>query len=113
MLAQNAQLERNEKMMMLRGWILGALFAAATGVAAQGMVSAQSDRDFLAAREAQRVDDIQKLDRLAPLLDRHPLAPYARYWQLLPRLDDMDPDTVRRFLSTYADTPLAARMRNQ
>ena len=100
-------------MMTLLGWICAALLAVGTGAAAQGTVSAQSDRDFLAAREAYRAGDLQKLDKLAPLLDRHPLAPYVRYWQLNARLDDIDPGAVRGFLATYADTPLADRLRNQ
>ncbi|MEO8134684.1 MAG: transglycosylase SLT domain-containing protein [Betaproteobacteria bacterium] len=100
-------------MMMLRGLMLVMLLAAATGASAQTAPNAQADRDFLAARDAQRVGDTAKLDRLAPLLDAYPLAPYVRYWQLKARLDDADPSAVRRFLATYGDTPLADRMRSQ
>src|SRR3954465_14554183 len=99
--------------MMIRGWIFTALLAVGTGAAAQGTVSAQSDRDFLAAREAYRAGDNQKLDKVAAVLDKHPLAAYVRYWQLQGRLDDIDPGAVRGFLTTYADTPLGDRLRNQ
>lgn len=110
-------------MMMLRGLILGTAMAVATAGAAQNVpgspgvaanaANAQADRDFLAAREAQRVGDAVKLYKLAPLLDSHPLGPYVRFWQLRMRLDTADPDSVRRFLATYSDTPLADRMRIQ
>ena len=73
--------------------------------------AAQADRDFLAARDAFRAGDAAKLDKLAALLDGHPLAPYARYWQLKVHIDDAD-DAVRRFLADNRDSLLADRLRS-
>jgi len=86
--------------------------AAQAAQAALSAQAAQTDRDFLAAREAFRLGDGVKLDKLAPLLEGYPLAPYVRYWQLKIRIDDADPDAVRRFLSENKDTLLADRLRS-
>jgi soluble lytic murein transglycosylase len=70
-----------------------------------------SDADFIAARDAFRAGDSNRLDRIAPALNGHLLEPYVVYWQFKLRLDDADPDRVRAFLTRYAGTPLADRLR--
>lgn len=85
---------------------------AAGAHAAPVTQSAQADRDFMAARDAFRAGDTAKLDRLAPLLDGYPLGPYARYWQLKVRIDDADPEAVRRYLTDNRDSLLADRLRS-
>ena len=70
-------------------------------------VSAQSDADFLKAKDAFEHGDRARLDALANGLKGHLLAPYVTYWQIKLRLDDIDYDTVRSFLSQYPNTPLA------
>jgi len=87
----------------------GAAAASANAIAA----AQQADRDFLAARDAFKAGDANKLDKLAAGLSTYPLAPYVRYWQLKLRLDDADPDTVRQFLADNRDSLLADRMRTQ
>ena len=76
-----------------------------------GEARAQSDADFLAAKDAFEQGDKAKLDALAPGLKGHILAPYVMYWQLKSRIDDADYDAVRVFLTEYASTPLAERLR--
>ena len=89
--------------------------AAVNAASAAERAVAQADRDFVAARDAFRAGDAAKLDRLAPLLESHPLGVYARYWQLKMRLDDpnLAPDSVRRFLTEQRDALLAPRLRNE
>jgi soluble lytic murein transglycosylase len=104
-----------KKMSKSRGLILGVLLAVGMVAGAQatpGTPAAQADRDFLAARDAFRAGDAARLDRIAPLIDGHPLAPYARYWQLKVHIDDADPDAVRRFLAENRDSLLADRLRS-
>ena len=74
--------------------------------------AAAMDRDFLVARDLFRAGDAVKLDRLAPTLDAHVLAPYVRYWQLKLRIDEADPVSVRSFLTANRDSLLADRLRN-
>ena len=86
--------------------LLIALLLAHAAVAA-----AQTDDDFLAARDAFRIGDTRKLDALAPKLRGHVLEPYAAYWQLRARLETADAETVRAFLERYRGTFVAERMR--
>jgi soluble lytic murein transglycosylase len=90
--------------------IASAAIAATLGLSA-GAARAQSDADFLAAKESFGHGDKAKLDALAPGLKGHILAPYVMYWQLKSRIDDADYDAVRGFLTEYASTPLAERLR--
>ena len=72
--------------------------------------SAQSDADFLAAKEAFERGDRARLDALASGLTSHVLAHYVTYWQIKLGIDDVDYDTVRRFLTQYPNTPLAEKL---
>ncbi|HET7033862.1 MAG TPA: transglycosylase, partial [Casimicrobiaceae bacterium] len=72
---------------------------------------AQSDADFLAARQAFDRGDSARLDALAGKLSAHVLQPYIAYWQLKLRLDSVDDDEVRAFLARWRETPLADRLR--
>ena len=83
--------------------MLGAALWLACATAA-----AQTDADFLAAKDAFEHGDKQKLAALAPGLKGHLLAPYVTYWQLKAGIDDADYDAVRAFLTGYAGSPLAA-----
>ena len=85
--------------------LLVALTALLTGPA-----SAQSDADFLAAKDAFERGDRAKLDALAIGLKSHLLAPYVTYWQIKLGIDDVDYDTVRAFLTQYPNTPVAERL---
>ena len=73
--------------------------------------AAPGDDDFLAMRDAFRINDTRKLDAYAPRLKGHVLEPYAAYWQLRSRLDDAAPETVRAFLAENKDTFVAERLR--
>lgn len=83
-------------------------------VALMGLVaapaSAQSDADFLAAKDAFERGDRAKLDALAIGLKGHLLAPYVTYWQIKLGIDDVDYETVRAFLTQYPNTPPADRL---
>ncbi len=72
---------------------------------------ADQNADFLAARDAFRVGDAAKLDRLAARLKQSPLEPYLAYYQLRMRLGTSSDATVRAFLNRSDDTPLIDRMR--
>src|SRR5512141_2136430 len=86
--------------------------ASANREAAAALAAAQADRDFLVARDLFRAGDSVKLDKLAPSLEGHVLAPYVRYWQLKLHIDDADAVAIRSFLATNKDSLLAERLRN-
>ena len=75
-----------------------------------GPAAAQSDTDFLQAKDAFERGDRAKLDALAPGLKGHLLAPYVTYWQIKLGIDDVDYDTVRAFLSQYRNAPIADKL---
>src|SRR5262249_13700474 len=85
--------------------------AALAALAHAGAVSAQSDADFAAARDAFRAGDAARLERIAPRLKDHLLAPYVEYWRLKLGIDEADAGAVRAFLDRYADLPLAEQLR--
>lgn len=94
---------------MRRAWcaMLAALLLLAGSTA-----SAQSDDDFMAAREAFRTGNRAQLDTLARRLQGHVLYPYVEYWRMRQRLDEASPDAVRELMARLADGPLADRLRN-
>jgi len=75
-----------------------------------GSALAQSDADFLKAKDAFERGDRVTLDALAAGLGGHLLAPYVTYWQIKLKLDDVDYPTVHAFLSQYPNTPLADKL---
>ncbi len=68
-------------------------------------------QDFLAAEAAFARGDLEEFDRIAATLKGYPLYPYLRYERLSADLGKADPDAIEGFLSEYADTPLAVRLR--
>jgi soluble lytic murein transglycosylase len=72
---------------------------------------AQSDADFLAAKQAFDKGDRAKLAALAGKLHGHVLEPYVEYWRLKLAIDDAPPEAIGDFLARYPDTPLAEKLR--
>ena len=73
---------------------------------------AQTDEDFMVAREAFRTGNRAKLDAVAPRLRDHPLNEYVLYWQMRQRLEEADAEDIRALLVRLADGPLGDRLRN-
>ena len=77
--------------------------------------SLSGDDAFLAAREAVRVGDRERLAMLAERVKGHPLATYVEFWQLQPRLRTDEAErvdsAVADFLARHSGTYLADRMR--
>ena len=75
--------------------------------------AAPSDDLFLAARDAARLGDRARLERLIGELQGHELVAYVEYWRLQPELKkDIDPSTVRSFLARNEGTYIAEKMRS-
>ena len=72
---------------------------------------AASDSQFLAARDATRAGDRNKLERLAPELQGYELAVYVDYWRLLLDLSTTDPSTIRSFLERNDKSYIAEKLR--
>ncbi|MGH8667252.1 MAG: transglycosylase SLT domain-containing protein [Burkholderiales bacterium] len=88
-------------------WILAAALMLAAAPA-----RAQSDDDFMAAREAFRTGNRARLDALAPRLREHVLYPYVAYYRMRQRIDETPAEDVRDMMAQLADGPLADRLRN-
>ena len=76
-----------------------------------GSVLPAADADYLAARDAFRMGDAAKLDRLAARLKNSVLEPYVAYYQLRIRLENASITNIKAFLARPADSPLINRMR--
>ncbi len=94
--------------------IVTSLIAAAAPVGANPR-TLSPDGAFLAAREAARTGDEDRLAALAAVLADHPLAAYVEFWRLQARLRGNAPEqvdaAVARFLERHAGTVVADRMR--
>jgi soluble lytic murein transglycosylase len=90
----------------------GAAWILAFALAASGHAQS-TDADFIAARDAYRAADAARLDRVAPRVKGHLLEQYVTYWQIRLKLDTADPERVSAFLTRYAGTPLADRLRTE
>ena len=71
----------------------------------------QGDATLLAARDAFRNGERQRLARYTEALRGHPLQPWAEYWSLRLRLDDGDAGGVPDYLNRHAGTYLAEKLR--
>ena len=74
---------------------------------------AQESRDstFLAARDAFRAGDRNKLERAAGQLGNHELAPYVENYQLRINMDQDDSAAMRAFLDRHERTYVAEKLR--
>lgn len=92
-----------------------AALAIAALPAAANRTTLSADDAFLAAREAARVGDEERLAALAAVLEDHPLTSYVEFWRLQARLRSDAPEhvdaAVARFLERHAGTYIADRMR--
>jgi len=70
------------------------------------------DQTFLALRDASRRGDAAGADGLATLLRNYPVPSYVDYFRLKPRIRDAQPQEIRSFLSRYAGSAIADRLRN-
>ena len=76
------------------------------------VATADQDEDFLAAREAYRVGDDTRFERMAERLKNTPLEPYLTYYQLRSRLYARNPEGVKEFLARPDDTPVIDQLRS-
>ncbi len=76
-------------------------------------VQADQSDDFLAARDAYRSGDADKLALYSQHLQKTPLEVYTSYYQLRIKLDTADIAEIRAFLARPDDTPLLNRLRGE
>jgi len=92
--------------------ILPISFAVAASLAIAAPTTGKDER-FLAARDAYRVGDRIKLERLAGELRGHDLEDYVDYWLLVGRLpDQLEPAAAREFIARHERTYLAEKLRS-
>ena len=75
--------------------------------------AAASDDLLLAARDAARLGDRAKLERIAPEVQGHALDAYVEYWlfQIDLKREDADPAAIKSFLTRNEGSYIAERMR--
>ena len=73
--------------------------------------SSNAAEAFLQARDAIRVGDVGRVQRLMPLVKGYPLEQYLDYWQVRNRLDDRSAEEVRAFLDRHEGSFLAEQLR--
>ena len=89
-------------------FIIAVIFLAGSAFDA---AAANSETDFLAAREAFRSGDIARLNTLSARLQGHVLEPYVDYMQILSHLKDAGPDEVKGFMQRNSDSYLSDKLR--
>lgn len=75
------------------------------------LAGANQDADFLVARDAFRMGDVAKLDRMAARLKDSLLEPYLAYYQLRMRLETASATEIQEFLARPDDTPVINHLR--
>ena len=94
--------------------LLPLLLLAAAPVVAQGATGGEAgDADFLAARDAFRIGNLQRFEYAAARLKNSPLEPYLAYYRLRMQLETANEAAVRAFLSRPGDTPVIDRLRGE
>lgn len=92
--------------------LLAALFMYWLPASGAGRDPLEAQRaQFLAAYSALQAGDRRDYSRLKRQLARYPLYSYLEYAFLRPRLNGSRAKAIDAFLHTYADQPLAARLR--
>ena len=74
--------------------------------------AASADDRFLAARDAARVGDRAKFERMASELKGHDLESYVEYWRIFQDLETSDPTTIRSFLLRHETSYIAEKLRS-
>ncbi len=108
--------------MSLKKWLLafsclaaGSLCFTAPAMAQKRIaVMGTPDDLFLALRDASRNNDTDTINALAPRLSDYAIPSYVDYYQLKPRVRDLQGSQadVRAFLARYDGTAIADRLRN-
>ena len=86
-------------------------FACGLLLCAAAAFGAPRDENFLVAREAFRVGDAVKLERVAKSLGGHVLEPYVAYWRLRLRLEQAPPEEIQALLARIKDSPASNSLR--
>jgi soluble lytic murein transglycosylase len=79
--------------------------------AAESSSIAQQRAAFLKAEQAFKEGDQARFSQLTKQLRDYPLYPYLRYEDLSTRLDSAKTREIDTFLDTFADSPVASRLR--
>ena len=87
------------------------IFLAGFALSVFGNAAANSDADFVTAREAFRSGDIARLNIMAGRLQGYVLEPFVAYMQIQSRLMDASPDEIRGFIQRNGDSYLADKLR--
>jgi soluble lytic murein transglycosylase len=91
--------------------IANTLLACVLTACTAPLYAVDQDAAFMAAREAFQKGNIERLSRIAPDLQGHPLSSYVTYWQLRSRLNESSAPVVEAFMSDNRESLLNERLR--
>ncbi len=92
-------------------WIIALLLLTLSHL--HGAASLTTQRaDFIAAEKALKQGKLSHYRKLKASLKHYPLYPYLEYKELRRKLHQQKKERIQQFLTHYADTPLATRLRN-
>jgi len=99
---------------MPRLLLAGMAFSITTSLAAMPLAHAASDADsnFIELREAARKDNASKSAELADRLKHYAIPSYVDYFRLKPRIKSASASEINAFLTRYAGSAIADRLRN-
>src|SRR5689334_2077022 len=95
----------------MRNTIASTLLLTAVCAGSGTLFAMDQDAAFMAAREAFQKGNIERLSRIAPDLQGHPLSSYVTYWQLRSRLNESSSPVVEAFMSDNRESLLNERLR--
>jgi len=92
-------------------WIVTSLLLILSNADGSDLLSTQRTT-FVAAEKALSQGKLSRYRKLRASLKAYPLYPYLEYSELRRRLHKQKKERIQHFLTRYADTPLATRLRN-
>jgi len=92
-------------------WFVGCLLLMLSNAHGSSSLSTQRT-NFIAAEKFLSQGKLSRYRKLKASLEAYPLYPYLEYKELRRRLHKQKKNRIQRFLTRYADTPLAPQLRN-
>lgn len=86
--------------------------AQSTQAKSKPLPQTSADEAILEMSQAFKKGDRKRLSSLLPQVQGHILEPWAAYWEIYTRLNELGPTEIRNFLSRYAGSYQEDRLRN-
>jgi len=98
--------------MLHRSIIVALVLSVVTALTPLAHAAADADETFAALRDAARKDNASKAAELANRLGDYDIPSYVDYYRLKPKVGNSSANEIKAFLSRYAGSAIADRLRN-